>query len=157
MAKVKVGEWEVEEEELERQHKAAKRRGKETARSEVQAKTVHYDAFTNRVVIELKNGAIFQLPRSLVQGLSDAPSEELAQVRLGPRGASLHWDTLDVDLSISGLLMGVFGTRSWMAALGQKGGRVKSVSKAAAARQNGKKGGRPASNGRGRKDFAQPV
>ena len=157
MAKVKIGAWDIEEEELERQHKAAKRRGKETALNEAQAKTAYYDASTERLVIELKNGIIFQLPRSLVQGLSDAPSEELARVRLGPRGASLHWDTLDVDLSISGLLMGVFGTRTWMAALGQKGGRVKSINKAAAARQNGKKGGRPVSSGREREDFAQPV
>jgi hypothetical protein len=150
MAKVKVGAWEVEEEELERQHKAAKRRGKETALNEVQAKTAYYDAATERLVIELKNGIIFQLPRSLVQGLSDAPFEELARIRLGPRGASLHWETLDVDLSLSGLLMGVFGTRTWMAALGQKGGSARSIAKSMAARENGKKGGRPASQARER-------
>ena len=147
MGKVKIGTWEVEEDVLEQQHIDAKRHGKEWLRDESQARTAQYDAVTDRLVIELKNGVIFQVPRTLIQGLSDIPPEELHQVRLGPRGASLHWDRHGLDFSISGLLMGVFGTRAWMAALGQKGGRVKSLSKANASRQNGKKGGRPASAG----------
>lgn len=144
MAKVKIGVWEVEEETLERQHAAAKRCGKATLLSEPQAQSAYFDVTRDQLVIELKNGVVLQLPRHLVQGLSAAGSEEVAQVRLGPRGASLHWDLLGLDFSLSGLLMGVFGTKSWMAALGQKGGRVTSRAKAAAARKNGRKGGRPA-------------
>jgi hypothetical protein len=49
-----------------------------------------------------------------------------------------------LDFSLSGLLLGIFGTRIWMAALGQQGGSVTSIAKAAAARDNGRKGGRPA-------------
>jgi len=35
------------------------------------------------------------------------------------------------------------GARKWLAAIGGKGGSVKSKAKAAAARRNGRKGGRP--------------
>ena len=49
----------------------------------------------------------------------------------------------DADFTVAGLVAGVFGTRAWMAELGRKGGSVTSEAKAAAVRENGKKGGRP--------------
>lgn len=52
----------------------------------------------------------------------------------------LHWEALDVDLSIPGLLTGLFGTKAYMA---RQAGRTKFPAKAAAARANGLKGGRP--------------
>jgi hypothetical protein len=51
-----------------------------------------------------------------------------------------------VDLSIAGLLAGLFGTRAYMARLA---GRTTSPSTAAAARANGAKGGRPRKAGAG--------
>ncbi|PKO23496.1 MAG: DUF2442 domain-containing protein [Chloroflexi bacterium HGW-Chloroflexi-1] len=122
MAKVQVGKWEVEEEELERQHREAIKRGMETAQSEPQAKTVGYDRPTNRLIIELRSGIIFLLPCALVQGLAKATPDDIAQVRLGPRGASLHWDRLSVDFSLSDLMAGAFGTHAWMAEMGRTGG-----------------------------------
>jgi hypothetical protein len=71
-------------------------------------------------------------------GAWDVSEEELEQ-----RGASLHWAPLGVDFSLAGLLAGVLGTRAWMAELGRRGGSVRSDAKAAAARANGRKGGRP--------------
>ena len=47
------------------------------------------------------------------------------------------------DLGIPELVAGIFGTKSWMAELGRKGGQATSSAKSAAARKNGKKGGRP--------------
>jgi hypothetical protein len=38
----------------------------------------------------------------------------LAQIEVFPGGIGLRWDTLDVDLSVTGLVSGVFGTRRWM-------------------------------------------
>lgn len=143
MAKVKIGQWEIEEDELEQQHQTAVQQGANKAQREPQAQTITYDSATNRLVIELKNGVIFQLPCPLIQGLGDAPAEAIAQVRLGPRGASLHWGNLDLDFSLAGLLAGILGTQVWMAELGRKGGRATSTAKTAAARANGKKGGRP--------------
>jgi hypothetical protein len=45
-----------------------------------------------------------------------------------------------VDYSVPGLVAGIFGTARWMAA---RAGRAGSPAKAAAARANGAKGGRP--------------
>jgi hypothetical protein len=92
------------------------------------------------MVVELTNGCTFAFPTALVQGLSDAQDEQLEEVELLGDGYGLHWENLDVDYSVQGLLAGVFGTASWMA---QRAGRATSPAKAAAARANGAKGGRP--------------
>jgi DNA invertase Pin-like site-specific DNA recombinase len=52
----------------------------------------------------------------------------------------LHWEELDTDLSVAGLLAGLFGTRAHLA---RQAGSATSPAKAAAARANGAKGGRP--------------
>lgn len=143
MAKVQIGKWELEEEELDRQHQEAKQRGAEIMDSEPQASNVSYEHKSNRLVIELKNGVVLLLPCTLLQGLAEANPEDIAQVRLGPRGASLHWGNIGLDFSIAGLMAGLFGTRTWMAEIGRSGGSAKSQAKISAARNNGKKGGRP--------------
>jgi Protein of unknown function (DUF2442) len=53
----------------------------------------------------------------LAQGLSGATPQDLAQVEITPMGDGLHWETLDTDFTVAGLLNGVFGTKRWMAAL----------------------------------------
>jgi hypothetical protein len=40
--------------------------------------------------------------------------DDLAQIEVFPGGIGLRWDTLDVDLSVTGLVSAVFGTRRWM-------------------------------------------
>jgi len=47
------------------------------------------------------------------------------------------------DLGVPALVRGVLGSRQWMAQMGKTGGKSQSEQKAAAARANGKKGGRP--------------
>lgn len=143
MAKVTIGAWEVDEQELEQQHQEAKRRGERQMVTEPQAKRASYDAPTERLVVELSSGVTLLVPAKLLQGLGSAAAEELAQVSLGPRGASLHWEKLGVDFSLIGLIAGVLGTRAWMTELGRRGGSARSAAKSAAARANGKKGGRP--------------
>ncbi len=54
-------------------------------------------------------------------------------------GFGLHWEALDVDLSVPALMAESFGTKTWMRELARRAGSVK----AAAARVNGAKGGRP--------------
>ncbi|HEY0545053.1 MAG TPA: DUF2442 domain-containing protein [Pyrinomonadaceae bacterium] len=147
MAKAKIGKFEVDEAKLGRQHAEAIRRGKEKLKTEPQARSATYDDKTRRLVIELKNGATFIVPSDLVQGLRGADPKLIAEVELLPRGAALHWERLDVDLSLAGLIAGVFGGEAWMSSLaqelGRRGGSVKSEAKAAAVRANGRKGGRP--------------
>ena len=144
MAKVTIGKWEVEEAELDQQHLAAREGGQKQIATEAQARRVTYDQHKDQLVIELKNGVTVLLPRHLLQGLGEVAPEAIAGGRLGPRGASLHWEMLDVSFSLTGLLAGIFGTRAWMQEMGRLGGGTKSAAKAAASRVNGKQGGRPA-------------
>ncbi|MBW4681745.1 MAG: DUF2442 domain-containing protein [Microcoleus vaginatus WJT46-NPBG5] len=110
--------------------------------SEPRAQSAYYDANSERIVIELQNGASFLFPPALVQGLAGASIEDLTP-EVTPSGEGLHWEKLDVDLSIPALMVGIFGTKAWMAELGSRGGSVSSPAKARAARKNGQRGGRP--------------
>lgn len=138
---IKAGKWTLTEEEFERQFAEATKRGEEAMKTEIRASAARYDRKSNRLIIELKNGATHIVPCELIQGLSDADPKDIAAVELGPRGASLHWEKLDQDFTVGGLVRGVFGTKKWMAELARAGGRVKSKAKAAA-RENGKKDAR---------------
>ncbi len=140
MAKVRIGKFEVDEHVLDRQHAKAVECGNAKLAIEPQAKRVSYDCARNRLLIELKNGATLLLPCKLLQGLHNAAPEDIAEVELGPRGASLHWEGLDQDFSLAGLLAGVFGTRAWMAKIGRRSRSVKSRVKVQMARVNGKRG-----------------
>ena len=119
MAKVEIGKWEIEEEELDRQHVQAKRRGNQQRKTEAQAQSVQDNRQINELVVKLKSGITFLLPVPLLQDLAEATPEEIAQVQLGPRGASLYWENLDVHFGLTELIGGTFGTRMWMAQLGQ--------------------------------------
>lgn len=119
---------------------AAIERGHIAQQTEPRAEAVRYDRRNSRIIIDLTNGCTFAFPPSVAQGLETATDEDLAAVEILGSGYGLHWEALDVDLSIPGLLAGLFGTRSYMA---RKAGQTKSPAKAAAARENGRKGGRP--------------
>lgn len=103
--------------------------------------SVSFDERSGRLILEFTNGAAFMVPARLLQGLEDATDADIAKVELlGETG--LHWESLDVDFSISGLMSGVFGSRSFMEAQ-SKGGQSRSLAKTTASRANGLKGGRP--------------
>lgn len=119
---------------------AAAERGRVAQQSEPRALSARYDAKAERIVVELTSGATFAFPPTLVQGLAGATPEQLADIQLSPIGYGLHWPQLDEDYSVPGLMNGLFGTAKWLAA---RAGRTPSPAKAAAARANGRKGGRP--------------
>jgi Protein of unknown function (DUF2442) len=115
-------------------------RGRIARQTGPRAASVRYDSALGRVIVELTNGCTFSFPPRLAQGLEAANDARLAEVEILGAGEGLHWKALDVDLSAPGLLAGLFGTRSHMA---RQAGRATSPAKAAAARVNGGKGGRP--------------
>ena len=79
-----------------------------------------------------------------MEELAEADPAALHEIEITPSGLGLHWPALDADVYVPGLMQGVFGSKRWMAAqLGAAGGRARTAAKAAAARQNGAKGGRP--------------
>jgi hypothetical protein len=109
----------------------------------MRATSVRYDRRTGRIVMELTNGFIFGFPSSRIPALSGATIAQLADVELTAGGSGLHWDSLDADLSVPGLLLSSVGRAQKLTELAREAGRTKSNTKAAASRTNGAKGGRP--------------
>ncbi|WP_419737879.1 DUF2442 domain-containing protein [Ruegeria sp.] len=119
---------------------AALEHGRVKKQSESRATSVRYDRKAGHIIVELSNDCIFAFPPRIVQGLGSATHTELAEVELVGKGYGLHWEALDVDFSVPGLLAGLFGTKAYLARIA---GQTRSPKKAAASRQNGRKGGRP--------------
>lgn len=132
----KATEYDISDAELD----AADERGRSYMASAQLASSARYDSATQRLVVELKNGSTFMVPVGLVQGLAGATEEQRNDMELWGEGYALRWDQLDLDITVPGLVSGVFGTNKYMASLA---GRATSPAKAAAARANGAKGGRP--------------
>ena len=107
------------------------------------AVSASFDRETGRVMVELTNGFVFGFPTRSIPQLAKASPEVLAAVEVGPGGSGLHWEALDVDLSVPGLLLSSLGRSEQLRELARLAGRTTSRAKAAAARANGAKGGRP--------------
>ena len=122
---------------------AARERGRIADETEPRAVSAWYDEPSGRIFMELKNGCLFAFPAEMGQGLRGATAKQLSAVEILPGGVALHWEELDADLGVPGLVAGVFGSKAWMRELGRAGGSVQSEAKARASRENGKKGGRP--------------
>lgn len=119
----------------------------ETGKREPVAVAARFDPITHRIIVDLDSDVTFIFPVSRAEGLAEASEIDLASVEVSPGGMALHWESLDIDFSIAGLLAGFFGSKSWLSQLysenGRKGGSCRSTAKSQAARQNGKFGGRP--------------
>jgi hypothetical protein len=137
---------EITDKHIEAQIGKAKVAWVEAASTEPRAEAVSFDAQTRMYTITLTTGVQFYFPVDLIREIVEAPAEDLADVHLSGSGNSLHWEKLDVDFSISGLLFRILGTQFSLSELARQGGKKSSVAKAEAARQNGKKGGRPRKN-----------
>ncbi|MEK6285321.1 MAG: DUF2442 domain-containing protein [Acidobacteriota bacterium] len=111
----------MEDRAFDQEYERAKRAAARADRIEPRAKSARYDRRTNRIVVELRNGATFMFPAELAQGLAGASPKDLAEVQVTPSGAGLRWPSLDVDFSLPNLLAGEFGSKSWMAKLGRNG------------------------------------
>jgi hypothetical protein len=112
--------------------------------TEPTASSARYDRKSERVIVELANGCAYAFPADFVEDLQGASERELADVIVDGAGFNLNWPALDVDLYVPALVSGIFGTRAWMASeLARIAGRRTSPAKAAAARANGARGGRP--------------
>jgi Protein of unknown function (DUF2442) len=126
------------------QLRSAEARGRQALEKDPRAIKAQYDAKAGRIVIDLANGCAYAFHADRVQELRGASADDLANVAVDGAGFNLHWPTLDVDLYVSALVSGIFGTRArTVGELARIAGRTKSPTKAAAARANGAKGGRP--------------
>jgi hypothetical protein len=108
------------------------------------ALAAHYDRTRGRIVIRLSSGLDVSFSPRDAQGLEHARPSQLEPIKISPSGFGIHFPKLDSDLHLPGLLEGLLGSKRWMASrLGQTGGKSRSPAKRAAAKVNGRLGGRP--------------
>jgi hypothetical protein len=124
--------------------RAATRRAAERRATGPFAVAARYDRRRDRVIVSLNTGLELAFPPRMAQGLEHAVPADLIDIELSPSGFGIHFPKLDAHLYLPALLQGVFGSKAWMAAQPDAaGGRSRSRTKAAAARADGKRGGRP--------------
>jgi hypothetical protein len=103
-----------------------------------------YDAGADRILIKLSNGLDLGVPVYLIGRLAGAQTEELRDVRIQAAGLGLNWPRLQAQLDLPALMATIVHSHHWMArVMGTAGGRVATPAKQAAARANGRLGGRP--------------
>jgi len=116
----------------------------EAQRAAGYAVSARHNRHRDRIIVTLNTSIELTIPVGMVEGLAGADAADLGDIHITPSGLGLHWPRLDADLSVAALMQGLTGSRHWMAReLGAKGGKVVSAAKSAAARENGKRGGRP--------------
>jgi len=138
-----MANWKISESDLDNQISRAKAAGAEALKNEPRAKSARYSPARRQVIVELTNGCSFIFPVDKAQGLAGASNKDLATIKILGKGTGLHWEKLDADLSIASLVVGIFGSHAWMREIARRGGSASTPAKAAAARANGAKGGRP--------------
>jgi hypothetical protein len=129
--------------ELNRNLDKANRAGRRAARTEPRAVEAKYLPASGRLRIRLANGARLSLPVSGIPELRVASRAQVSGIEILPGGDGLHWQALDFTISVPGLVASLFGPATWMSELGRLGGTRSTAAKAAAARRNGVRGGRP--------------
>ena len=70
----------------------------------VRARELSFDQDT--MWVELDDGRSLGVPLAWFPRLMQASAAQRENYRIGPSGNGLHWDELDEDISVEGLLMG---------------------------------------------------
>ena len=126
--------------EILAQLEGARRRAALADATEPRATAARYDAASGRVVVEIGDGAMFGFHAGSEPALAGLSPAQLASVRVGSGGSVLHWPDADVHIDVPGMIAHLVNLAAW--APRYLGGRT-STAKARAARENGRKGGRP--------------
>jgi len=117
-------------------------RGREAAEVSSAARAATYSKRHDTVVIRFRGGELLEIPRDRIPELAHLPAADLLHLTISPLGDAVRLDKHDVAIHVNGLISRTFGTTPFAQAAGKTGGSVRSPAKAAAARQNGAKGGR---------------
>jgi hypothetical protein len=127
-----------------RQFEAANARAAALLRKTPHAITARYDRKRDQVVVGLNTGIEVAFRPRDAQGLERAKPQALDAIEITPSGLGIHFPKLDADIYLPALLEGFLGSKRWIATeRGKRGGSASSPAKAAAARRNGRLGGRP--------------
>lgn len=119
---------------------AARATGALADKTEPRAVHAEYDAAKGVVLIQLRSGEWFGFSPDAVPELRGGSAHDLSAVEVAAWGEALHWEALDADVSVPGIIFDSLDAPAWWARW--IAGRT-TEKKAAASRENGKKGGRP--------------
>jgi hypothetical protein len=123
---------------------AARKAAKAAGPRVVQAR---YRRSSAKLEVAYENGVTLAVPVGLIEEFAalEAPPilADLSKIEIWGGGYDLFFPRLDTFVNGPALLSGALGSQAWMRELARGMGRAKSPAKAAAARANGLKGGRP--------------
>jgi Protein of unknown function (DUF2442) len=102
-----------------------------------------YRPSVGKLEVAFDNGVPLAVPAKLIQGLAGASTADLSKIEISPAGWGLHLPRIDADVYVPALFEGIYGSRAWMKQAARVAGSTRSEARSAAARENGKKGGRP--------------
>jgi hypothetical protein len=122
---------------------AAIKRGRAYDRTGTRIVEARYLRVQDAVTLRLSTGALVQLPRKALSALRSSRPKDLSQVEIGPAGASIWFEPGDVGVGLEDFLLAAAGASALRTAGARALGAVTTKKKAAAARSNGKRGGRP--------------
>ena len=125
---------------------AAIKKARANSRTGTKIVEARYLRAQDAVIVRLSTGALVQLPRKSVPALKAVQPKDLSLAEIGPAGATIWLEPGDVGVDLEDMLLAAAGANALKAAGARALGSVTSLKKAAAARSNGKRGGRPRSN-----------
>jgi hypothetical protein len=117
----------------------------ETKQRDLQEPRVHrttYDARTKMLCLAMVDGVELRVPIHSLRGFEKATPEQIAAAKIVSNGTAIHWDELDVQATVIAIIQRVMHLTS-VAENARKAGSARSEAKSRAARENGRKGGRP--------------
>ena len=118
-------------------------RGRKTVRDQpFDVVEASYNRKRDALELTLRKGISVSIPRKQIRELKGAGAADLARVEIQPGGDAITFREIDVDIYVPGLLADELGT-IFAKAMGRRTRGQTTPRKAAAARANGRKGGRP--------------
>ena len=72
------------------------------------------------LIVVLNNGQRLAIPQEDLQYLADASVEDASDVSIEMLGMGIHWEKLDLDFSVAGLIEGRRGNERWMKQLHER-------------------------------------
>jgi len=88
----------------------------------VTAASVSFDKEHRLLIVVLCNGSRIVIPQEDLQYLADASVEDASDVSIEMLGVGIHWEKLDLDFSVEGLIEGRRGNARWMEHLHERWG-----------------------------------
>jgi hypothetical protein len=120
---------------------AARARGKQIAGAPSAIEEVHA-TLERTLFFTFRNGTRLEIPVSAISELAKATDQQLSAIVVSPLRDAISIPALDVDIYVPGLISDILDSNA-ARNFARLGGSRRTPKKRAAARANGKKGGRP--------------